>query len=419
MNYYSLIIAFFALFSIAGSTPTGWTKNDIANVNYSFTSIYFVDSLTGWSAGNHGLIMKTTNGGYTWAQQESGFTNSLVDIAFSGPTTGCAISENGDCLRTTDGGATWTKQKISQYWTRTICYSDANNVWVTGEYGVIVHSSNAGATWHVQKSTISWGDYYDISFSTPQVGWAFGQMSPLKTTDGGQTWFEVEQGPAEMKMVQFVDADYGWGSAGNGVVMRTTDGGATWTSHIALDGMINSVHFADRNHGWAVGGNGGMTAYIAHTTDGGQTWTTEFQEDGYRFDCVYGVSPTQCRVGGWYRSAELVETDQFFIYSANALNPVAEDLPSKDSKLCIAAKPNESNGSFSITVRNRSAQSQRISIEIIGIDGARTENLYSSEIGALEEIDIEANLGHLPAGKYFLCARAGSAIAREEVIIIK
>ncbi len=419
MNYYTIIIAFFALFSIAEAAPTGWTKNDVANVSYSFSSIFFVDSLNGWSAGNHGTIMKTTNGGYTWAKQESGFTNSLVDIAFSGLANGCAISENGDCLRTTDGGATWTKQKISQYWTGTICYSDANNIWVTGEYGVIVHSSDGGATWHVQKATISWGDYYDITFSTPQVGWAVGQINPLKSTDGGQTWFDVAQGPSEMKMVQFVDADNGWASAGNGAVMRTTDGGATWTNHIAIGGMINKFHFADRNHGWVVGGDDGTTAMIAHTTDGGQTWTTEFQEAGYRLDCVYAVSPTQCRVGGWYLSTDLVESDQFFIYSANALNPVAEDQQGKGSNLRIAAKPNESNGNFSITVRNKSAQSERISIEIIGIDGARTENLYSSEIGALEEIDIEANLGYLPAGKYFLCARAGAAIAREEIIITK
>lgn len=419
MNYFAIIIAFFGLFAIADAAPTEWTKKDVPNANKSFTSIFFVDSLTGWAAGDNGSIMKTTNGGFSWAKQESDYTHELVDIAFASLTDGCAVGEDGYCLRTTDGGTTWTKQKITQYWLGTVCYSDANNVWATGEYGVIVHSSNGGASWHVQKSTISWGDYYDIAFATPQVGWAVGQINPLKTTDGGATWFDVPEGPSDMEQIQFIDSEHGWASSGNGAVMRTTDGGATWENHIAFSGLISNFHFADRINGWAVGSSGDFTAIISHTTDGGQTWATEFEEPQYCLDCVFAVSPTQCRAGGWFRSSEIVDTDQFLIYSVYAFNSTSEVKPEESSYLRIAAKPNESNGNFAISVRNKSAQSQHVSIELIGIDGSRTENLYSSEIGGLEEIDIEANLGHLPPGKYFLCARAGAEMAREEIIIIK
>lgn len=419
MNCYKIIIAFFVLLSIASANQAEWTRNDITNGRKSFASIFFVDSLTGWAAGENGSVMKTTNGGSSWTKLESGYTHDLVDIAFASPMDGCAVSEDGYCLRTTDGGSSWSSQKITQYWLGTICYSDANNVWATGEYGVIVHSSNGGATWHVQKSSISWGDYYDISFSTPQVGWAVGQINPLKTTDGGATWIDVTSGPSDMEIVQFVDANFGWASSGNGAVMRTTDGGETWTNFIAFDGLISDFHFADKNNGWAVGGDGSFTAILAHTTDGGQTWTKEFEEERYSLDCIFSISPTQCRAGGWYRSVSLEDTDQFFVYSANPLNPVIENSNSAGATLLIKAKPNESNGRFAVAIRNKSAQPRNFSVEIYASDGSKVENLYASEIGGLEEIDIEAHLGHLPQGKYFLYVRAGDDSAREEIIIVK
>ena len=41
----------------------------------SYTSIFFIDSLTGWTVGNHGKILKTTTGGVL-----TNFTNTSTEI---------------------------------------------------------------------------------------------------------------------------------------------------------------------------------------------------------------------------------------------------------------------------------------------------------------------------------------------------
>ena len=45
-------------------------------------ALHFADSLTGWVAGDSGLIIHTTNGGMDWIQQQSNINSNIKDIFF-------------------------------------------------------------------------------------------------------------------------------------------------------------------------------------------------------------------------------------------------------------------------------------------------------------------------------------------------
>jgi photosystem II stability/assembly factor-like uncharacterized protein len=52
---------------IMKSTDFGLTWiNQQTNTLYTINSIYFISSLEGWACGDHGTILKTTNGGLNW-----------------------------------------------------------------------------------------------------------------------------------------------------------------------------------------------------------------------------------------------------------------------------------------------------------------------------------------------------------------
>jgi hypothetical protein len=70
---------------------------------------YFIDQNTGWVVDNwdadFGRIHKTTDGGLNWTIQSTGTPhNRLYSIFFTDANTGWAVGEHGIILRTTNGG---------------------------------------------------------------------------------------------------------------------------------------------------------------------------------------------------------------------------------------------------------------------------------------------------------------------------
>jgi len=96
---------------ILKTTDSGdnWFAQLNAGVSISFNSIYFIDSLNGWTA-NFDRPFKTTNGGINWVQQTNLNIWNSDDVYFENQDTGWfAIysSINNSLFRTTDAGLNW------------------------------------------------------------------------------------------------------------------------------------------------------------------------------------------------------------------------------------------------------------------------------------------------------------------------
>jgi hypothetical protein len=59
--------------------------------------------MNGWTVGDGGRILHTTNGGSTWSGQMSGTTSFLASVYFSDAMTGWAVGRGGTILHTASG----------------------------------------------------------------------------------------------------------------------------------------------------------------------------------------------------------------------------------------------------------------------------------------------------------------------------
>jgi photosystem II stability/assembly factor-like uncharacterized protein len=125
----------------------------------------FVDSLTGTAVGGCGTILKTTDGGASWVQQESGTHGYLRSIHFSDAYTGTIVGDNGIILRTEDGGTTWESQASYTYGDiRAVSFCDRNNGIAVGQNGAVLRTADGGAHWTHEWSGTSntlWGIWYE------------------------------------------------------------------------------------------------------------------------------------------------------------------------------------------------------------------------------------------------------------------
>lgn len=191
--------------------------------------IYFVKADTGFVVGNGGAILKTVNGGSTWATVVSGTTLQLNSVHFPSTSTGYVVGANGVIRKTINGGDSWSA--LSTGATRnlnSIFCPAVNSCFAVGDSGTI-----------------------------------------LKTVDGGSSWsFRTIISSASISSVFFLDASTGYAagtiitgaiSTYQHLVLKTTDGGTTWTyAYLASApqySSLNSIHFPNASIGYAVGGS--------------------------------------------------------------------------------------------------------------------------------------------------------------------
>ncbi|MCC6743783.1 MAG: hypothetical protein IT175_07960 [Acidobacteria bacterium] len=194
-----------------GSGPPMITSESIA-------SVFFIDSRTGWAAGDvptgesvdvRGIVLGTKDGGASWTElkQPDGapvIPVAVNDVHFVSRNEGWAAAgnlENGEedmLFHTTDGGSTWARQPA-----------------VGGQYLRAVHfvSPTRG---------------FAVGMTIDSVTELPGPSKILSTTDGGATWKVALVAERSFFDVTFVDSNRGWAVGDRASVYATTDGGATW-----------------------------------------------------------------------------------------------------------------------------------------------------------------------------------------------
>ncbi|MFY9573952.1 MAG: hypothetical protein WAV20_21350, partial [Blastocatellia bacterium] len=242
---------------------------------------------------------------------------TLNSIHFISPEVGWVVGvdsgEDGVVLRTTDGGSSWALSRIGyKEVPTTVFFVDADNGWVGGatpppgeEEGIggpsaILATNDGGRTWHSQYNfPIS---LYRVFFTDKTTGWVSGSKGRIyNTTDGGRTWdsqrteIEASDGPIDpssegskqfaIRGIHFIDREHGFAAATGaeeaaGRMLVTINGGAAWRRQWIVNGAgVRDVFFLSPNEGWVLTDQG---PYINHTIDGGRSWLSEprvFEQD--------------------------------------------------------------------------------------------------------------------------------------------
>jgi len=89
-----------------------WDSISTPPNTYYLRALDFVGN-EGWAVGRFGSIIHTTDGGDTWAFQNSAAVNTMFDVDFSDNLHGFAVGQ-GIILRTTDGGQNWQPTAVEE-----------------------------------------------------------------------------------------------------------------------------------------------------------------------------------------------------------------------------------------------------------------------------------------------------------------
>lgn len=162
-------------------------------------SVFFLDANNGWIAGVDGIILSTTDGGKTWIRQQTNTVEYIRDVVFVDAQNGFAGARMTSILSTTDGGKTWASRPIREKldnrlnrlrWVH-------GNLWAIGEFGAIFVSRDRGQTWEEKNSNTKL-TLTDITFLSDRTAVIVGiGGAVLRSDDAGETWSPVDIGSTE------------------------------------------------------------------------------------------------------------------------------------------------------------------------------------------------------------------------------
>ncbi|MBS1492895.1 MAG: T9SS type A sorting domain-containing protein [Bacteroidetes bacterium] len=193
-------------FSRTTNGGVNWQPQVSGFGGYQFSSIHFINNLTGWVLaffGNDtglrlGRILKTTNCGANWVVQlrDSNLINSnLKQIKFVNSQTGFAAGEGGRLLKTTDGGDSWIRKNTSTSRNLfSVSFINENTGWIgtykSGDTSGVLKTTNGGENWIKSTASSSLVSVGNMLFVNALTGWACSYQNGgiiLKSITGGLT----------------------------------------------------------------------------------------------------------------------------------------------------------------------------------------------------------------------------------------
>jgi photosystem II stability/assembly factor-like uncharacterized protein len=171
--------------------------------------------------------------------------SSIQDIFFLNALTGFAVNYDGKIYKTSNNGVTWDlkfSNPIPNQPLFQILFTDANVGYVVGG------STSCGGSGCIPTGGII-----------------------LKTTDGGNNWTSILQGPSIVKFVSISSNSFGdlfaISNGTKGRIYKSTDEGLNWTMVDSLDFNLNRIYF-EGNFGFC----SGMQGNVIRSNDNGATW---------------------------------------------------------------------------------------------------------------------------------------------------
>lgn len=238
------------------------------------TDIEFINRNTGWACGNN-FIYKTTNGGDNWVYQPNPSTYLIMQIH---PVNDSVVYAAGwwNFLKTTNGGKNWSSifsggpgQGLPTL--DGLYFINENTGWMCGQ--VTIMKTTDGGNSFIDSGRIE-GSPMDIYFKNEMDGIMSAEVAAVfRTTNGGINWIKdriIKQGSQyNFNKVSFVNDSVGY--IGGEIVFKTTNFGITWDSVGRVPYGFEEaycIEFSDENTGYS----GGTTGTLFKTTNGGHSW---------------------------------------------------------------------------------------------------------------------------------------------------
>jgi photosystem II stability/assembly factor-like uncharacterized protein len=265
----------------------GHWQEQFHDSNVYLRCVGFVNALRGWvgTTTPANRLYETSDGGATWSP--------VTNLPVSSPAFICGLSvvnasviygsgtndpsNSPAIIKSTDGGLTWASQDMREHASLLvdIYFPEPNRGWVVGGKAdrpnptsrsrvkpVVLFTEDGGQTWKNQLASLEptlpsgeWG--WKIFFVDANVGFVslenFAAGAVLKTADGGITWNRMAindtQHNANLEGIGFIDENHGWvGGWGDrsfqgGFTSETLNGGRDWQNANTIGRFLNRFRF--------------------------------------------------------------------------------------------------------------------------------------------------------------------------------
>jgi photosystem II stability/assembly factor-like uncharacterized protein len=172
-----------------------------------FYDVKFTDPQNGWIVGEFGKIVHTADAGKTWQEQTKSLLEgteffdlldlpTLFGLYIKDPQHGIASGLEAHIARTSDGGAKWSYDKTDGGEVPLVdplydVTEQQNGVgWAIGAAGQVVRREPNAESWtraEIGQDVLTW--LRSVDFSDDQNGWMVGGFGLIfRTTDGGKSW---------------------------------------------------------------------------------------------------------------------------------------------------------------------------------------------------------------------------------------
>ena len=223
-------------------------------------------------------------------------TINLEAVSFSDAENGFAVGQ-GYLLHSGNGGRYWAPLlTVGQPLLHDVGFRGASLGLAVGDGGLILRTTDGGQSWNeVQSNTAA--DLRTVALGDGGMAIAAGFGGALRSLDGGVTWNLVDAGDMYYLGAAASGTNRAWLVGAGGIIRTTTDGGSSWKSQSSgTTEDLRGVFFISASRGW-IAGTGGTLLY---TEDGGITWLPRSAGIGASLNSLYFVSPSN----GWVVGSE-------------------------------------------------------------------------------------------------------------------
>lgn len=284
--------------STNGGVNWTWVSPTVRIDPYDIYSQYYFNKDYGIVTGNIGRILKTRDGGKNWEWHSPTYTG-ISGLCFADSLTGYAAAYT-KLYKTTDGGKNWELLNYSPnlyqgVFTYLRFTSKDTGFAASAYYPEIHYTTDGGKSWSIYNfpNAVNFNYTPSFSFYSKDSGYvtlngdSFNGL--FKTKDGGKSWIEVGS-YQQFKLLYFINDQNGYGTKYD-KIYRTSDGGKNWTLlGSPAPREFTGMWFKDLQNGFTIGWSG----QLRKTVDGGANWTnlvlTPYESPDYNNISFYNDS---------------------------------------------------------------------------------------------------------------------------------
>ncbi|PCH68855.1 MAG: hypothetical protein COC01_02830 [Bacteroidetes bacterium] len=263
--------------------------------------VQFFNKQVGIACGDGGIVLKTSDEGYSWISITTGSAYDLSSMHFLTDSLGYCLGgaeTDGEVLKTTDGGMNWNLvNSYSGYRIWEVQFTSENVGYMVGDSGKIKKTSNGGSFWSTQTSNTN-ENLEHLYFIDDNFGYVVGDSVMLRTQDGGANWSVIKTNNRVYTTIYFKDDSLGfagWYNGSGAGMERTDDKGFSWFDVSIPDSPLD-LHFSNPGSGYALTYTG-TESKLYFSSDEGNTWNFKDLDTNMLHSVHFTTSDTGYVVG--------------------------------------------------------------------------------------------------------------------------